>query len=60
MRRDQAQKLGLRIHQVHLFQKLTNTSALGDKFDSDGGRVDMIHLNLNHDSLNWITFSDLS
>ena len=51
MRRDQAQKLGIRIHQVHLLQKFTHTSALSDKFESEGCRVDMLHRNLTHESL---------
>ena len=58
MRRNQGQQLRPRNHQVHLIQKLTLARALGDKFESGGGKANLFHLCLTHETLNWVTFAD--
>ena len=59
MRRNQGQPRS-RNHQVHLVQKFTLARALGDKFESCGGKADLFHLNLTHETLNRVTFADIS
>ncbi len=59
VRRNQPQQLRPRNHQVHLVQKFTLARALGHKFESGGGKADLFHLNLTHETLNWVTFADV-
>ena len=56
---NQPQELRPRNHQVHLIQKLTLARALGDKFESGGGKADLFHMNLTGETLNWVTFADV-
>ncbi len=58
MRGNQSQKLVPRNHQVHVIQEFTLARALGDKLESGGGKVDLLHLNLTHEALNWVTYAD--
>ncbi len=60
MRRNQGQQLRPRYDQIHLVQKFTLARGLSHKFESGGGKADLFHLNLTHETLNWVTFADLS
>ena len=37
----------------------TLARALGHKFESDGGKADLFHLNLTRETLNLVTFADI-
>jgi len=58
MRGNQGQQVRSRNHQIHLIEEFTLARALGHKFESGGGKADLIHLNLTHEMLNWVTFAD--
>jgi hypothetical protein len=59
MRRDQSQQLSPRNHQAHLIQKLTLARALGHKFESSGGKADLVYGCLTFEPVNLMTFADL-
>jgi hypothetical protein len=58
MWRDQSQQLSPRNHQVHLIQKLTLARALGHKFESGGGKADLVHGYLTFEPVNLMTFAN--
>lgn len=42
-----------------LLALFTLARAFGYKFESGGSKADLFHLNLMHETLNWVTFADL-